>query len=265
MSYKITQLFIYPIKGLGGISLASSYAHIIGFENDRRWMLIDQNHQFITQRQVPEMAKFKTNIVENFIVVKYGDDEIKIPLAQIQDEEIITRVFDDTARTCAVDTKVDAWFSHYLKQDVKLVKLTDDVSRYHVSSQTNQKYAVSLADGYPYLLVGQSSIEYLNHQLEKAISINRFRPNIVVSTVRAHEEDNWKSITIGDAHFQNIKPCGRCQVIGIDQETAVVGFEPIKTLSQYRKNANSIYFGINLVCTQPGRVHTGDIINLNFD
>lgn len=265
MSYQVTQLFIYPIKGLGGISATSSFAYNIGFAHDRRYMLIDRNNQFITQRQLATLAKFKTNIVDNQIIVNFNGDVAHIPLHQNTGEEVHSKVFDDTAITLAVDPVIDQWFSHCLDQKVRLVRLKDDNSRMHISSQNNKKYAVSLADGYPYLLVGQASLEYLNQKLDQSIGVNRFRPNIVVASQYPHEEDKWNTITIGDATFQNIKPCGRCQVITINQETAIGGSEPLKTLSQYRKVGNSVFFGINLVCLQTGLIRVGDTLNFNSD
>ena len=40
---KLTQIWIYPIKSLGGISLSSAKVMEKGLQYDRRWMLVDDD------------------------------------------------------------------------------------------------------------------------------------------------------------------------------------------------------------------------------
>ena len=49
----VSELFIYPIKSLGGISVSSAKISDRGIDFDRRWMLVDENNRFLTQREVP--------------------------------------------------------------------------------------------------------------------------------------------------------------------------------------------------------------------
>ncbi len=127
---------------------------------------------------------------------------------------------------------------------------------------------VSFADAYPFLLIGVNSLADLNSRLEKKIPMNRFRPNFVVSGTEAFAEDNWKKIRIGSTIFHLVKPCARCVITTIDQESGISdGKEPLKTLAQYRMLKRSIkkkiLFGQNLIAENAGEVvRVGDKIEI---
>jgi uncharacterized protein YcbX len=118
---------------------------------------------------------------------------------------------------------------------------------------------VSFADGYPFLLIGESSLGDLNARLENPVKMNRFRPNFVVSGAEAFAEDDWKQIKIGTTEFHVVKPCGRCVMTTIDQASGEKqGVEPLKTLASYRTPKRSInkkiLFGQNLIAENVGEV-----------
>jgi uncharacterized protein YcbX len=106
---------------------------------------------------------------------------------------------------------------------------------------------VSFADAYPFLIIGQSSLDDLNSRLGQPLPINRFRPNFVFEGGEPYVEDNWRNLRIGDARFVGVKLSDRCVMTTVDQVTAEKGAEPLKTLATYRKWNNKIYFGQNLV------------------
>jgi hypothetical protein len=55
------------------------------------------------------------------------------------------------------------------------------------------------------------------------------------------------------------KRCSRCQVTTVDQATAAVGKEPLRTLASYRTEGNKVYFAQNLVPTAgEGHLAVGD-------
>ena len=143
------------------------------------------------------------------------------------------------------------------------MRLASDRAREHFVKKHNNLIPVSLADGYPYLLLGTESLRGLNNKLTGKLSFDRFRPNIVVQTTESHEEDLWHNIGAGTAVFENAKPCGRCQIVTINQETAISDNEPLKVLNTYRRSANSVLFGINLICRQDGLVRSGDTVQIS--
>lgn len=261
MMYTIKELVIYPIKGLAGISVKKANALPAGFEYDRRWMLIDEAQRFVTQRTHPKMALFIPEIKDGRLFVSYHEKTISFDLTEKLDSEVIrTKVWDDDVLVQQVSKDASAWFSEMLGQQVDLVRILDDKARIHHNSTKNIDIHVSLADGYPYLIAGTESLQYLNQNLSEPIEMNRFRPNIIVETTEAHEEDTWNKIQIGSASFLNIKPCARCNVITINQNDATIQNEVLKVLNTYRKEGNSVLFGTNVMCTSDGIVSVGDSI-----
>lgn len=256
--YSVKEIYIYPIKSLAGISLQSANAEEMGFENDRRWMLINSDNIHVTQREHPIMSQFYPEISNGKISISFENHQHEFSIDEYLENKIDSKVWDDKSEVFEVNKNTSKWFTDHLGFECKLVKILKNGDRKHESSRTNETYNVSLADGYPYLLIGTESLDFLNGKLEEKITIKRFRPNIVVSTKNAHEEDDFKSFTIGDVQFKNIKPCGRCIMVNNDPQKAIVKKEPLKTLSKYRNVDNSVLFGTNLVSLNSGIICVGD-------
>jgi uncharacterized protein YcbX len=255
----VKELYIYPIKSLAGISIQHAVAEEMGFENDRRWMLIDESGQFITQRKHPILSQFQPEISANKIEISYQEQKHQFLIEENLNTPISAHVWDDESQVFEVNISTSQWFSDCLGFECKLVKIIKIGDRKHRNKATNISFNVSLADGYPYLLLGSESLDYLNQKLEEKITIARFRPNIVVSSTNAHEEDYYDFFQIGKAKFKNTKPCGRCIMVNNDPISGVVKKEPLKTLSTYRKVDNAVLFGTNLVCVKNGVIRVGDV------
>lgn len=255
---QVKDIIIYPVKSMRGISLPKANAMKSGFQYDRRWMLIDEKNQFLTQRQIPEMALFQTSIADDHLVINRNQESLTVGLEECTHQVIQTQVWDDIASTIAVSRKADIWLSDMLGYKVRLVKIINETGRWHHNKNYDITLPVSLADGYPYLIAGTSSLDLLNRKLNTPVPMNRFRPNIVIDTNTPHEEDTWNEVKIGPVTMKNMKPCGRCQVITIDQETAEINNAPLKTLNQYRKSENNVLFGTNMMCTAEGMIQIGD-------
>jgi uncharacterized protein len=257
-SYTVNELYIYPVKSLAGISVKTAKAEEMGFENDRRWMLIDDKNQLITQRKHPVLSQFYPKINEDKIEISYQDTKHKFSLLEKLNEPILSKVWDDEITVLEVSKVTSDWFSNQLGFTCKLVKIINRGDRKHLSAQLNTSLNVSLADGYPFLLLGTKSIDLLNEKLENKITLQRFRPNIVIQTELAHEEDSLTFFQIGAVKFQNAKPCGRCVMVNNDPDNGVVNKEPLRTLSQYRKVDNLVFFGTNIICLNEGQIAVDD-------
>mgnify|MGYP000853434036 CR=1 FL=1 len=252
MNFDVLEINIYPVKSFRGISLISAFAMDAGFEFDRRWMLIDENNRFISQREFPILAQFITKIENNQLSVNYKDSIVSFDTNLAIFREFSAKIWDDEALVQEINLDVSDWFSEIIGAKCKLVKLKSDISRFHFSSKLNQDIPVSLADGYPYLIIGDKSLDLLNSKLDKPIEMNRFRPNIVIKTDYPHQEDDLDTISIGEVSFCNVKPCGRCTIVNTNQIDSLIGKEPLKTLSTYRKFENSVNFGSNFRCEKNG-------------
>ena len=258
MNYVVKELYIYPIKSLAGISIQTAKAEEMGFENDRRWMLIDEENQFITQREHPKLSQFYPQIKDDKIAISHYDATHEFFINENLDEPIFSKVWDDESKVVEVNKATSKWFSKRIGFSCKLVKILNKGDRKHISSKLNQTLNVSLADGYPYLLIGSESLDHLNEKLKEKITIQRFRPNIVINSIVAHEEDSFDTFQIGKVKFQNIKPSGRCIMVNTNPKTAIVSKEPLKTLSTYRNVDNLVYFGTNILCLNEGTIAVGD-------
>jgi uncharacterized protein len=260
----LAEIFIYPVKSLGGISVDSAFAGERGLKYDRRYLLVDENRMFLTQRDLPQMALLKLSFTEKGFNVLYAIDNslVTIPFESESNEKVKVKIWDDQCNSVRVSKKLDEWFSDKLKINCSLVYMPDKEQRVVEKKYINEDHIVSFADAYPYLIIGQSSLDDLNSRLEIPLPINRFRPNFVFSGGNPYEEDDWKDFKIGDTHFKAVKPCARCMITTTNQETAERSNEPLKTLSTYRRINGKVMFGMNVICSKQGFVTIGDKIEL---
>jgi uncharacterized protein YcbX len=260
-NFTIQDIFIYPIKSLGGVRFEEAWVEEKGFQYDRRWMLVKEDGTFITQREFPDLALLKIAMAHDSILVYHNKDrsqQIRIPFEQMLDEKIEVKVWDDHITAVKVGVEYDLWFSEKLGFKVFLVKMAESTLRKVDPKYAKNSETVSFADGMPYLIIGQSSLDELNSRLNNPVSMNRFRPNIVFSGGRPFGEDQMNSIRIGELDFSLIKPCARCMLTTIDQATAEKGKEPLKTLASYRTFGNRVLFGQNMVAMSKGKIKVGD-------
>ncbi len=274
---KIQSLHLYPIKSLGGIAVSEAVVDEKGFRHDRRFMLVTLSGDFITQRANPNMALIDVAIVGQTIRVWHRnapDDVLTVPLNPEPDTliPIPVSIWDsENVGAVAISHEADAWFSRVLAQPCRLVFMPNSTRRAITSSyvRANTPEAhpvVSFADGFPYLLASQESLDELNRRLTQPLDMARFRPNIVVSgVVGPHDEDAWAEYTLGAATLYGPKPCVRCVLTTIDPQTGRKGLEPLKTLATYRRVNNNIIFAVNAIAdhTSTGQVvRVGDSIDV---
>lgn len=257
---KVHSLHIYPIKGMMGSSVTSAKVLERGFEHDRRYMLIDKNGTFISQRKHPQLVFFQPQIVNDSLIIKNKNRSINIPLYSTLENTIETTIFEHVVPATEVSHDANSWFSSILEEDVRLVKMTKKDIRHKDLIKGPKRVEVSFADGYPYQIAGTASINKLNTLLERPIGLDRFRPNIVVETTVPHIEDSWEDIKIGKAELLVIKSCARCPVSTVDQILGIKSKEPLKTLATYRKKENKVYFGANAISRRDSHIDIGDTV-----
>ena len=261
---RLTEIWIYPIKSMGGIRLNSAKVEGKGLKFDRRWMLVDENNTFITQRKISRLALFKLEMKLDFFLVRFKNESIELPFYTQQiSQPILATIWDDQVNTVEVSEKCNEWFSEKLGFRCKLVSFPEENTRLVDPIYAISQDHVSLADGYPILAIGQSSLDDLNQKLGVPVSMDRFRPNLVFTGGQPYEEDSWKEFTIGMNKFMGVKPCSRCVLTTIDQLTGEQGKEPLATLASYRKRENKIYFGQNVISIDHHEIHEGDEVKLH--
>ncbi len=261
----VSELYIYPVKSLGGVSLLSSVVTSRGLQYDRRWMLVDENNKFLTQREHPTMALLKTALENDSISICHSQDRedfIKLPLSPAPAPTILVNVWEDTCEAQPAVDEINEWFSRKLTIKCKAVYMPESSERkIDPDYSINENDVTSFSDGYPMLLIGQASLDDLNNRLEIPLPMNRFRPSIVFTGGLPFQEDAMKSFKINDTQFYGVKLCGRCAVTTTNQETAERGKEPLKTLATYRTINNKVCFGQNIIGRAGGEIRVGDKID----
>jgi uncharacterized protein YcbX len=255
----VSEIWIYPVKSLGAIRLSSSKVLPKGLEYDRRWMLIDSNNGFMTQRLYPQMALFKLSFDSGSFTIRYTDKMIRLPFHS-QGDPIPAQIWNDRAEVVEVSREHSEWFSDMMGMKCRLVSFPENNRRPVDPGYAVNDDQVSLADGYPLLIIGQLSLDDLNGRMQKPLPMNRFRPNIVFTGGAPYEEDDWKNFTIGTNRFAAVKPCSRCVLTTVDQDTGIKGVEPLATLAVYRMRNNKVFFGQNLIPLNYHEIAEGDEI-----
>ncbi|MFM8911785.1 MAG: MOSC domain-containing protein [Flammeovirgaceae bacterium] len=258
---KLSEIWVYPIKSMGGIRLASAKVVEKGLLHDRRWMLVDAENNFMTQRVHHQMAMFRLSFQPDGFLVNHHSDSILLPFeGSLLPEPIHTKVWDDDVVVQEVSKEMSAWFSQQLGIACRLVQFPENNPRPVEAQFRMSDDHVSLADGYPFLIIGQSSLDDLNNRLSERLPMDRFRPNLVFTGGQPYEEDAWRNFSIGSHRFVGVKPCSRCVLTTINQQTGIAGKEPLATLATYRRKENKIYFGQNVIAIDHDEIFEGDEI-----
>ena len=268
VTISLSSIHIYPVKALGGISLSQALVSSRGLQYDRRFLVVNANYQFLTQREYPKMATVWVGIENGAVVFSAPDmEDISFPTAPMELPARSVKVWSSESTAHAVSPEADRWLSEYLGAEVHLLYMPDSAARPVSPEFAKNSEIVSFADGYPFLIASESSLSDLNARIVanggQALPMNRFRPNLVIAGCDAFAEDRLGEIAIGEAVFRAVKPCVRCQVTTTDQVEGVVrGPEPLRTLATYRDSPNGVMFGMNLIPVKLGTVRTGDVVRL---
>lgn len=187
--------------------------------------------------------------------------DLLVPLDIRSQESLRVQVWDDSLNAVSVGEEAASWLSEMLGRPCKLVYMPDEATRFANPRYAPQNTPVSFSDAFPLLLISQGSLDDLNSRLAEPIPMNRFRPNLVVEGCSAYEEDTWQSLSIGSVALRAAKPCSRCTVPTVDQNTGERGSEPIRTLGTYRTRNGKVLFGQNLVHESRGILRVGDAVH----
>lgn len=265
MSPAITQLFVYPIKSCAGISVDALQFDAKGPLFDRRWMLVDAvDGRFLTQRKYPQMALIRTRIAEGQVWAEQNTHSdlkasIKLPMdGHVSD----VSVWSDQVQGLDCGDGAAAWFSALLGHECRLI-YQGDCLRLADTDYAEQGTEISYADGFPLLVVAQSSIDLLNSECQKAeISARNFRPNIVVSHTSAFAENTWESLQGQDVRLKVVKPCQRCVIPSLNPSSGEKEPEIMPILLKHCRRDRKIYFGQNLTfeITADAQLRVGQVL-----
>lgn len=255
---RLARLFIYPVKSCAGIEVQEAVLTETGLDLDRAWMVVDAAGRFVTQRQLPRMALVRPQLKFNEVVLR-APGMLALHLAiDAVEEPVQVRIWDDEVSAYDMGPVAAQWFSDFLGQPLRLVRFDPEQRRLSKSKWTGEVEALNqFSDGFPVLVLTQAAVDGLNERLaaagHRAVGIERFRPNIVLAGLPAHEEDRLQRIGVGadeDVRLAMVKPCARCPIPNIDPATGEPSPEVLATLHLYRRNAQlqgAVTFGMNAI------------------
>ena len=272
MTPTIRGIFIYPIKSLQGIALDRAALSDRGLAHDRRWMLVDEDGRFITQREDSMLCFFDVREdLGGFRITARSplkhNRSILIPRELNTGSSLNVTIWSDECEAMIASEEVNVFFSDALGRSCKLVYMPPSTKRIVDTRYATEPALSAFGDGYPVLLIGTASLDDLNKRLALSGSLpvdwDRFRPNIVVQTQLPFEEDRWKVFKVGEHLAAGVKLCARCVFTTIDQVTGEKSKEPLRTMASYRSMSGKVMFGQNVIVqSSAGELCVGDAITV---
>jgi uncharacterized protein YcbX len=250
---QITGLNIYPVKSCRGIALTQARITETGFAHDREWLVVTPEYRFLTQRERPLLAQIETALADNQLVLRKPQGaDLVLPL-DLAGPPMEVTIWRDKVTGFDAGEEAASWLTEHLGKPARLVRFDRSHKRFSNHQWTGEVDApVQFADGYPWLLISQGSLDALNRRLEQPLPMNRFRPNIVVDGLPPFGEDSVDEFVAGEVRMKVVKPCDRCVITTTDQITGErTGEEPLKALKEFRfdRNMRGVLFGQNMILT----------------
>jgi hypothetical protein len=264
---RLTSIHVYPMKAARAVDLGESRVEPQGLAGDRRWLLVDKNGRFVSQREEPALARVTvTSDNDTIRVASAGFPGCQVDVPPQEAEMLQVSVWASSFGAKGAGPGADQWFSAYLGRPVRLVYLDDPGRRPVDPGYGRPGDVVSFADGFPLLLTSADSLaelgDWLEEEGEQPVPMTRFRPNVVVAGAPPWAEDRWRRIRIGAVPFRVVKPCGRCVVTTTDQLTGERGRQPLKMLGKRRRSGRGLVFGQNLIPDAGGVIRVGDPVEI---
>ena len=256
---RIERLFVYPVKSCAGIEVQEALLTETGLDLDRAWMVVDAQGEFVTQRELPRMALVQPKLRGSEVVLRApGMLALHLRVDTVE-EPVRVQLWGEEVPAYDMGAVAAQWFTDFLGQPLRLVRFDPEHRRLSNLKWTGGVEAANqFSDGYPVLLASTASLAQLNAKLaaqgREPVGIERFRPNIVLEGIEAHDEDRLDLLRIaadeGEAQLRAVKPCGRCPIPNIDPATAQVDTVVTDTLQGYRRNevlGGAVAFGMNAI------------------
>ncbi len=256
----VASLHIYPVKACRGVDLQTMTLDGRGPVGDRRFMVVDEGGRFISQREAPTLAQVSARLTAEGMVL----DTATLPAITVTPSErrLPVSVWSSDLEALDAGDEPAEWLSEHLGRPARLVQMAEDVIRPIDPQFAGAETSVAFADGFPLLVTHASSVAELNQRLDVPVTMERFRPNLVLAGGEPWAEDGWRQLTVGAVRIELVKPCERCKVLNVDPRTGEVGGEPLRTLATYRRlTGGLVVFGQNAVHTGPGTIRLGDPVH----
>jgi uncharacterized protein len=261
---KVLSAAYYPVKSMRAVNATSLELDERGVVGDRRWMVVDTENRFVTQRNAPTLARLQPALLPGGLRIDDGSSQLDVALPALTGPRRVVTIWRDTFPALDAGDEAAAWLSARLAFPCRLVAFASDVRR-----EVNPLYAKdaqsAFPDGYPLLIVNEASLDALNETLPSPIPMERFRPNLVVRAEGAWVEDTWKRLELDSVQLDAVKPCARCVIIATDQSTGEkpMGSLPLTALTELNAHPGlGAIFGMNLVHRGRGTLRVGSPVTV---
>ncbi|WP_034949690.1 YcbX family protein [Erwinia oleae] len=257
----LSRLYIHPVKSMRGTQVSHAQALESGLAFDRVFMITDTNGTFITARQYPDMVLFTPALMQDGLFLSAPDGtSATIRLADFSGDAASTEVWGSTFTALIAPDEINQWLSGFFPRPVQLRWVGQQMSR---RVKRFEQVPLGFADGFPFLLINEASLNDLRQRCPAGIRLEQFRPNLVVTGAGAWAEDAWSTLRIGNIIFDVPKPCSRCVFTTVSPEGGKKhpSGEPLTTLQKFRTAADDsgdIDFGLNLIARSSGILRVGD-------
>lgn len=258
----VSALHVYPIKSCAGVALPEALVAETGLEFDRAWMVVSEHGEMFTQRELPRMALIEPRFKGSELMLRApGMLALHLRLDTVETATRV-RVWDDIVKAYDMGPLAAQWFSDFLGRKLRLVRFDPEEKRLSDPAWAGDIAAENaFADGFPLLVTSEASLADLNTRLAAKgvapVTMQRFRPNLVLSGLDAFDEDHLHEIVIttadGPVRLRLVKPCVRCDIPNVDPLTAATSREPGDTLAAYRADPRmqgGVTFGMNAVVVE---------------
>lgn len=264
MTIEVSQLFRFPVKSLKGSSLEKMQVDAFGPRWDRRFMLANQNGRFLTQREFPIMGQFGAEINADSLQLTYAGVTKTLSLVKLSRfaQHRSVSIWKDEVSARLIESDINPWLSDILQTRVTLCFMDDDTHRQVDTQYALQGDRTSFADGYPFLIISEASIEFLSEKVGRELSVERFRPNVVLTGCEAFAEDEWTKIAINGIEFDVVKPCARCSIPTLNLKTSEKEIDVMQMMLKHRRQGKAVMMGQNAIHRQHGVLQVGQAVEV---
>ncbi|MCB9762968.1 MAG: MOSC domain-containing protein [Alphaproteobacteria bacterium] len=262
----VSALNLYPVKSLAGVAVPRVALDATGPAGDRRWMIVDEGGRFLTQRELPGMARFTPGLTPGGLRIQAPDgDTLAVPVPPPDAPRAEVTVWKSALSAACAPEAAHAWLSERLGRAARLVYMDAACVRPVNPKRGQPGDVVSFADGYPLLLTAEASLAWLNVRLDAPVPMTRFRPNVTITGAAPFAEEGWRAFRIGEILFEITHPCERCSIVNVDPDLGVrAGPQPLKALAKHHRVDGKVCFGVNVIHRGRGAIAVGDPVGIVY-
>ena len=220
----VSGLNVFPIKSCKASRVQEIVVDSYGVVGDRRFMIVDGNNRFVSQRKFPQLATVSVAFEDGGKVMHVTAPSLSrdLRLVPVCEGERLVEVtlWESTVMVVDQGDEAASWFTEligvgglYCRLVASAEKESDKFVRFVTNLPPSLKgrlppMQLALADAGPVSIISEASLVDLNRRLmertgeAEGVPLKQFRMNIEISGCgQPYEEDEWLIVKIGDVPF----------------------------------------------------------------